>query len=219
MPGKTLPKTELKALGELIKRQREERLLTQEDLAAKIGVASNTVVRWERGESLPMYYAQQKLRKTLQISKEAFSIAVVKEPPGGEETAFIPPPIKRIYRGRRTGKFAPPAPGERPRYNYGEEDYGAGKTYVTVNGYPLDFFNQHETPPSSYRLDWGYIGQPAENLAASLLADYFGEPAIPGKKSPEDFQTVKYLFKFYVEVVLNLPMKSGRLLRMKLVPG
>jgi transcriptional regulator with XRE-family HTH domain len=208
MPRKTLPKTELKALGELIKRQREERMLTQAGLAEEIGVASNTVGRWERGESLPMYYAQQKLRKTLQISKEAFSIAVVKEPSGGEETAFIPPPIKRIYRGRRTGKFAPPAPGEQPRYDYDEEDYGAGKTSLTVNGYPLDFFNQHEMPPLSYRLDWGYIGPPAENLAASLLANYFGEPAIPGKKSPEDFQTVKYLFKFSDEVVHYLPYEE-----------
>lgn len=201
MPRKTLPKKELKALGQLIKRKREERSWTQVDLAQKIGVEPNTVTRWEAGKSLPMYYAQQKLVKVLQISKEAFFVSVSPEQSGGEESAFIPPPIKRIYRGQRTGKFAPPAPGEQPRYDYDEEDYGAGKTSVTVNGYPLDFFNPHETPPFSYRLDWGYIGPPAENLAASLLANYFGEPAIPGKKSPEDFQTVKYLFNFSDEVV------------------
>jgi transcriptional regulator with XRE-family HTH domain len=53
MPRKTLPKKELKALGELIKRKREERLWTQEYLASKIGVEPNTVARWERGKSMP----------------------------------------------------------------------------------------------------------------------------------------------------------------------
>jgi DNA-binding XRE family transcriptional regulator len=59
MPRKTLPKKELKALGEFLKHKREERLLTQEDLAFKIGVAPNTVSRWERGESLPTYYVDK----------------------------------------------------------------------------------------------------------------------------------------------------------------
>jgi DNA-binding XRE family transcriptional regulator len=52
LPRKTLPKADLKALGELIKRKREARLWTQEDLASKIGVAPNTVTRWEGGISL-----------------------------------------------------------------------------------------------------------------------------------------------------------------------
>jgi len=211
MPRKTLPKKDLKALGQLIKRKREERSWTQVDLAQKIGVEPNTVTRWEAGRSLPMSYAQQKLAKVLRISKEAFLVSVSPEPSGGEETAFIPPPIKRIYRGRRTGTFAPPPLGEWPRYDYHEKDYGAGATHVTVNGYPLDFFNKNETPPFSNRLDWGHIGEPAHNLAASLLADYFGEPSIPGKKSPEHYQTLKYLFRFYTEVVLYLPYEEWEL--------
>lgn len=82
---------------------------------------------------------------------------------------------------------------------------------MTVNGYPLDFFNKDEDPPFSLRFDWGYIGQPTENLAASLLANYFGEPSIPGKKSPERFQTMRYLFRFYIDVVLYLPYEEWEL--------
>lgn len=211
MPRKTLPKEELKALGALIKHQREERLLTQVDLASKIGVEPNTVTRWETGVSLPTYYAQQKLIKLLHISRDAFSPSAAGEPSEIRETPVTPPPIKRIYRGWRTGKFEPLKGGEWPRYDYEEKDYGAGETHVTVNGYPLDFFNKDETPPFSPRFDWGYIGEPTVNLAASLLANYFGEPSIPGKKSPERFQTMRYLFRFYTDVVVYLPYEEWEL--------
>ena len=211
MPRKTLPKEELKALGALIKRKREERLWTQEDLASKIGVAPNTVTRWETGISLPTYYAQQKLIKWLHISKDAFSPSSVGEPSGIQEPPLTPPPVKRIYRGWRTGNFKPLKAGEWPRYDYDEKDYGAGETHVIVNGYPLDFFNKDEDPPFSFRFDWGHIGQSTENLAASLLANYFHEPSIPGKKSPERFQTMRYLFSFYIDVVLILPYEEWEL--------
>ena len=211
MPRKTLPKEELKTLGALIKRKREERLWTQEDLAAKMGVAPNTVTRWEAGISFPMYYAQQKLIKLLHISKDAFTVSAAAEPLEIPETPVTPPPVKRIYRGWRTGKFEPPKAGEWPRYDYEEKNYGAGETHVTVNGYPLDFFNKDETAPFSFRFDWGYIGEPTINLAASLLANYFHEPSIPGKKSPERFQTIRYLFSFYVDVVMYLPYEEWEL--------
>jgi transcriptional regulator with XRE-family HTH domain len=211
MPRKTLPKKELEALGELIKRKREEHLWTQEKLAFKIGVAPNTVTRWEGGKSLPMFYAQQKLIKVLQINKDAFSLSASVEPSGIQEAALPPPPNKRIYRGWRSGKFEPLTSGEWPRYDYSEKDYGAGKTYVTVNGYPLDFFNKDETPPFSYRFDWGYVGEPTENLAASLLANYFGELSIRGEKSPERYPTLRYLFSFYTDVVMYLPYEAWEL--------
>jgi transcriptional regulator with XRE-family HTH domain len=174
MPRKTLPKKELKVLGELIKRKREERFLTQVALAVKIGVEPNTVTRWEGGKSLPTSYAQRRLIKVLQISKDAFSLSASVEPSGVQETALPPPSIKRMYRGWRTGNFKPLKTGEWPRYDLDEKDYGAGETHVTVNGYPLEFFNKNETPPFSHRFDWGYIGEPTLNLAASLLANYFG---------------------------------------------
>jgi len=211
MPRKTLPKKELKVLGELIKRKREEHLWTQVDLAVKIGVEPNTVTRWEGGKSLPTYYAQQKLIKVLQINKDAFSLSASVEPSGVQETALPPPPIKKKYRGWRTGKFEPLTSGERPIYDYDEKDYGAGETHVTVNGYPLDFFNKNETPPFTLRFDWGYIGEPTRNLAASLLANYFGEPSIRGKKSPEHYQTLQYLFSFLDDIVIYLPYEEWEL--------
>ena len=57
------------------------------------------------------------------------------------EESVIPPPIPRKYRGWRTGDHLPFVPGEWPRYDYYEANQGAGKTYVTVNGYPLQFFH------------------------------------------------------------------------------
>ena len=211
MPRKSLPKEQLEVLGELIKCKREERLWTQEDLAFKIGVSPNTVTRWEGGKSLPTQYAQRKLIKLLKISKDAFSPSASVEQSGIQETTLTPPPVKRIYRGWRTGRFEPLKLGEWPRYDYHEKDYGAGETHVTVNGSPLDFFNKNETPPFTDRYDWGYIGEPTENLAASLLANYFREPSIPGKKSPERYQTMRYLFSFYMDVVMYLPYEEWEL--------
>ncbi len=54
-----------------------------------------------------------------------------------------------------------------------------------------------------------YIGPPTENLTASLLADYFSEVSIYGKESePEKYQTVRYCFRFYIEVCLWLPYEE-----------
>jgi hypothetical protein len=151
------------------------------------------------------------LIKMLQISKDAFSLSASVEPTGIQETALTLPPIKRIYRGWRTGKFEPLELGEWPSYDFHEKDLGAGKTYVTVNGYPLDFFNKNDTRAFTTRYDWGYIDEPTQNLAASLLANYFGETSIPGKKSPERYQTMRYLFSFYTDVVLYLPYEEWEL--------
>src|SRR5260370_14787583 len=72
---------------------------------------------------------------------------------------------------------------------------------IAIFSYPI--------PPYSYRLDWGYIGPPTENLAASLLADYFSEVSIYGKKSePEKYQTVRHYFQFYIKVCLYLPYEE-----------
>ena len=66
-------------------------------------------------------------------------------------------------------------------------------------------------PPLNVALP-GYIGPPAENLAVSLLADYFGEVSIRGKRSePEKYQAVRHYFQFYIEVVLYLPYDEWEL--------
>src|SRR5947209_3981571 len=196
-----------KKIGTMIKNKRLEFNWTQEDLAGKLGINNvETVRRWESGHSFPRPIYRQELIKWLKLRADTCLPAVEHLRQNEvENESVIPPPIPRKYRGWRTGEYPPFVPGEWPRYDHFQADKGAGKTYVTVNGYPLEFFNLHEYPPFSYRLDWGHIGQPADNLAVSLLADYFGEGSIHGKKSePEEYQAVRHYFQFYVEVVLYL---------------
>jgi tetratricopeptide (TPR) repeat protein/transcriptional regulator with XRE-family HTH domain len=44
--------------------------LTQEELAGQLGVERSTVVRWERGETMPAPWIQPKLARTLQVSAD-----------------------------------------------------------------------------------------------------------------------------------------------------
>ncbi len=193
----------------MIKNKRLGLNWTQDDLAEKIGTNVETVRRWEGGTSFPRPVYRQELIKWLRLRADTFLPPVehAKQIEVPEESV-IPPPIPRKYRGWRTGDHLPFVPGEWPKYDYYEANQGAGETYVTVNGYPLQFFHI-QFPPYSYRLDWGYIGPPTENLAASLLADYFSEVSIYGKSSePEKYQTVRYCFRFYIEVCLYLPYEE-----------
>jgi transcriptional regulator with XRE-family HTH domain len=198
-----------KKVGEIIKNKRLGLNWTQDVLAEKLGTNVETVRRWEGGTSFPRPVYRQELIKSLKLRADTFLPPVehAKQIEVPEESV-IPPPIPRKYRGWRTRDHLPFVPGEWPRYDYYEANQGAGKTYVTVNGYPLQFFHI-QFPPYSYRLDWGYIGPPTENLAASLLADYFSEVSIYGKESePEKYQTVRYCFRFYIEVCLWLPYEE-----------
>jgi len=56
------PMLEKKVIGERIQAIRLARELTQEDVAAKIGVGVNTVSRWERGLCEPQGPAKKWLR-------------------------------------------------------------------------------------------------------------------------------------------------------------
>jgi transcriptional regulator with XRE-family HTH domain len=200
-------------IGAMIKNKRLELNWTQEDLTGKLGINNvETVRRWEGGTSFPRPVYRQELIKLLKLRADTFlpSVEHAKQIEVHDESV-IPPPIPRKYRGWRTGDHLPFVPGERPRYDYYESNQGAGKTYVTVNGYPLQFFHV-QYPPYSYRLDWGYLSPPTENLAASLLADYFSEVSTYGKNSePEKYQTVRYCFRFYIEVCLYLPYDEWEL--------
>lgn len=51
--------------GERLKSARKERNLSQQDVAAKIGVVSNTVSRWERDVCPPRGAARKALRRVL----------------------------------------------------------------------------------------------------------------------------------------------------------
>ena len=202
-----------KKVGEMIKNKRVGLNWTQADLAEKIGTNVETVRRWEGGASFPRPVYRQELIKWLKLRADTFLPPVehAKQIEAPEESV-IPPPIPRKYRGWRTGDHLPFVPGKWPRYDYYEANQGAGETHVTVNGYPLQFFHI-EFPPYSYRLDWGYIGPETRNLAASLLADYFSEVSIYEKKSePEKYQTVRYFFRFSIEVCLYLPYEEWELI-------
>lgn len=60
-------------------RQREKRGLSQEKLAVKLGVATSTVWRWERGLSTPYPYQRPRLAKILDVSLE--ELAELLDPP------------------------------------------------------------------------------------------------------------------------------------------
>ncbi len=182
-----------KKVGKLLKEQRVTLNRTQEEVAAKLGIHAETVRRWESGTSFPSPQYRRALIRLLKLRKDTFSPSMKQTRPntGGDDEGILPTPILRTYRGRRTGDYLPLVPGQWPRYDYEEKNLGAGETYVTVNGYPIDFFNMHKERPFSRRLDWAHIGEPAENLAVSLLADYFGEYSFTGKESePEKYQSV-----------------------------
>ena len=50
-----------------IKAYRDRELITQEELAAKLGVSFATVNRWERGHHEPTIKMKRKLKKLLKI--------------------------------------------------------------------------------------------------------------------------------------------------------
>ena len=48
-------------LGDRLKRERKKHLLSQEEVAEKLGVEARTVRRWESGAAIPQPYHQRKL--------------------------------------------------------------------------------------------------------------------------------------------------------------
>ncbi|MBO0782564.1 MAG: helix-turn-helix transcriptional regulator [Ktedonobacteraceae bacterium] len=55
-----------------IKRQRKLSMLTQEQLAEKVGVSPTTVHRWEAGRSTPLGVNRARLMETLQLDASLF---------------------------------------------------------------------------------------------------------------------------------------------------
>jgi transcriptional regulator with XRE-family HTH domain len=58
----------LKTLGNIFKRAREEKGLTQLDVAVKSGIHVNTYARFERGDQQPIFGTISKLAKVLGIN-------------------------------------------------------------------------------------------------------------------------------------------------------
>ena len=59
------------AFGEKLKYIRKEKNLTQEDVAAKIGVSGQTVSKWEKGECLPDVYNLKLLGRLYRVSVDS----------------------------------------------------------------------------------------------------------------------------------------------------
>lgn len=66
-----------------LKRERESRGWSQEDLAEKVGTTQKIVSRWERGENTPLPYYRQKLCKL--FGKSAVELGFVEEPGSSEQ--------------------------------------------------------------------------------------------------------------------------------------
>ena len=56
------------AAGNLIKKFRKQQGYTQKQLAEKAGISSNSIIKYERGETSPSIYALQKIAAALGIS-------------------------------------------------------------------------------------------------------------------------------------------------------
>src|SRR6266516_1482557 len=72
-----------------LRRERERRGLSQEDVAEKIGTTAKIVGRWERGESMPRPYYRQKLIELFEKSAE--ELGLTKQEVSGE---VLGPPLE-----------------------------------------------------------------------------------------------------------------------------
>lgn len=58
---------EAKEMGRLIRRAREERGMTREELAAELGVSVFSVMRWENGKTRPLRAFRKQLEEILGV--------------------------------------------------------------------------------------------------------------------------------------------------------
>lgn len=70
MKGSAAEKEFAKALGLRLTKQRRLRGLSQAGLARRVGVATQTVFRWEQGLHIPNVWDWGKLRKVLKAGPE-----------------------------------------------------------------------------------------------------------------------------------------------------
>lgn len=194
------------SLGERIRQARQQRKWSQETLAAKLEVATRTVLRWEIKDELPNNENQQRLidllgfeekdfrRESQQISeipKQEMSVSPITI---SEFEQMLPPKEdfkmycgRRIYR--RSGK------------------YSSRTTYVTVNGRLLKYFGSEKRNLEKETVfEWGYRGAGPSQLAVSILADYLGE-SYPEGRYASHYESNALLFKalFYEDFIVKLP--------------
>ncbi len=79
-------KMDQQAIGKFIEIKRREQLLTQQQLAERIGVSNKTVSKWENGRSLPDYSVVEGLCAVLNISVSELIAGKEKEPDANESS-------------------------------------------------------------------------------------------------------------------------------------
>ncbi len=198
--------------GKLLQIARERKFLTQAQLAEKVGVAKFSIHRWEHDVTIPRPYARQRLTRLLGIDGEIFlqaerqrkkrrnSDSEVKDTSvKQEEEKAEEANIFKVYEGRR----------ELVQTRYGD---WVRVVRVTVNGEPLPSFwhgpyGRVINPEREGVFEWGYYGTGPGNLAAAILADYFGEKEEWGARG-KHYEAVKYAHDFMREVIGYLPHKD-----------
>ncbi len=71
-------------IGENISTLRKKRKLTQEALAEQVGVARQTVVKWENGDSVPDLLMAGKLASALDVTLDDLTSAAPGQSPGAD---------------------------------------------------------------------------------------------------------------------------------------
>ena len=110
-------------------------------------------------------------------------------------------PKHKVYRGWRVKEW------DEERRSYAE------KAYITVDSQSLPYFNVHgpfssQEEPRDKWYEWGYSGTGPRELAAAILADYFGEISPQGWASREEYQAVRYYYDFKDDFVQWFPKQS-----------
>ena len=93
------------AIGKFIEKKRRELLLTQQQLAERIGVSTKTVSKWENGRSMPDYSVVEGLCAVLNISVSELIAGKDKEPDVNEssqkeEIALLSYKVEQLEKGK-----------------------------------------------------------------------------------------------------------------------
>jgi transcriptional regulator with XRE-family HTH domain len=89
--------------GDRLRELRQQRLLSQEELAEAIGVSRRTITRWEQNLALPRSFAQQQLSQFFELSHE--QVLTMLEPADKVQEApllwTVPSPRHPFFTGRQ----------------------------------------------------------------------------------------------------------------------